>query len=295
MDGLKPIVLDLITRDAIQESYIITQNLGLKTLRGQAFGGIDMMIPEGKVIALCGEHGTGKTSLLLTLSGRMAFNEGVLKVSGFTLPKERNRMRKIAGLGFFARINEVQSSLSMLAITSAELELYGRRGGSKQASEYLRVWALGELSAKRAEELSAEENVRFGIALGMVCRPKILMIDDIETNLTQHQGRKLMHFLKLLTVQGDLTILVACTEYEIARGADAVVLLSPGARMQRDTVEKRVVLHEQSSHMGSPTGTKAPAIVGGKQGFYEDAHDDLDESAGDRASAEVAHIKQGGA
>lgn len=226
------------TTDTVRP-IVTARNLGLRNARIVAYTGVDFTITPGEVTALCGENGTGKSEILLTIAGRMASTSGTLVVDGFNLPKQRAKVRRIAGLGFFDGLNDVQPALSVQTITAAELELCGRKSNRKVTLEYLRTWGFEEFAKQKAENLSAEERVRFGIILGMVDAPRILVIDDIESELTQHQGRKLMQYLKTLTNEG-LTVVVGCTEYEIARGADRVVTLSDDARAQQRKVEERI-------------------------------------------------------
>jgi ABC-type multidrug transport system ATPase subunit len=255
-------VFESIDRVKCEEPpIIIAEDLGLHSLQGHAYQHMNMTIPRGKVTALCGENGSGKTALLLTLTGRMVSNEGSLTIDGFTLPKQRNKMRHMAGIAFFERVNEVQPSLTVQALIAAELELYGMKSNHAHTVEYLNDWDLLDNAKTKAEKLTAEEHVRFGIALGMVSNPSLLAVDDIESALTQHQGRKLMHYLCTLAADG-LTVLVGCTEYEIARGADAMVLLSPDSVAQRDKVED--LIDKRCEHLlpGAPPIKEAPAIVG---------------------------------
>ncbi len=221
-----------------------------------------MDIPRAKATAICGEDGSGKTSLLLTLAGRMASNEGSLSVDDLELPKARGKVQRLSGLGFFEHVNEVQPNLSIQALVAAELGLYGLRSNKEDAQGYLDRWGLLDKASTRAGELTAEDRVRFGIALGMVSEPEMLAVDDIEQRLTHHQSRKLMQYLCNLARDG-LTVLVACTEYEIARGADAVVLLSEAVVADRSRVEGILDERRSQSYFSVSAIKDAPPVVGG--------------------------------
>lgn len=253
---------------AVEEASIIARasGIGVRGIKGYVFKDVSFDIPRGRVTALCGENGSGKTELLLVLAGRMPITTGTLTVDGFTLPRQHNKMRREAGLGFFTNVNEVRPSLRVRALVAAELELYGRKSNKHSTADYIHVWGMDDIADERAENLTAEQRVMFGIALGMVSEPKILVVDDIESDLTQHQGRKMMSYLCRLTQGRDLTVVVGCTEYEIARGADAVVLMTENAAAQREKVEADIAEHVSIMLLTSQAEVQPPQVVGCTQG-----------------------------
>jgi len=265
LDGDEPAVSVGAHRPAAygNDDVIMTaRDISMRGLTGRIYSGVSMRVPRGKVTALCGENNSGKTELLLTLAGRMLTMGGTLVVDGYELPRQRRKMRREAGLGFFENVNDVQPSLKVNTLVAAELELYGRKSNKRATAAYIHDWGLDEIANLRAEVLSAEQTVLLGIALGMVPNPAILCVDDIETDLTTHQGRKLMAYLRRLASERDMTVLVGCTEYEIARGADAVVLLTSDAAAQRDKVESDIVARSISNIAGVRAGSEPPVIVG---------------------------------
>ncbi|MEG2983022.1 MAG: ABC transporter ATP-binding protein, partial [Raoultibacter sp.] len=72
--------------------------LGLKTLGGYAYRNVAISLDAGQIYAVRGHNGSGKTALLLTCAGRMAFSEGSLRVGTSQLPKKRNEVQKTVGL-----------------------------------------------------------------------------------------------------------------------------------------------------------------------------------------------------
>lgn len=96
------------------------EGLGLATaddrgpLRAPVYSDVSFMLPRGGALIVRGERGAGKTSLLLTIAGRMAPAQGRLKVCGYVLPDEAVRVRPLVGIvrctapeGALAQLEEV--------------------------------------------------------------------------------------------------------------------------------------------------------------------------------------------
>lgn len=210
---------------AAAEPFIVAEGLGLRSPLGKPFDDVNLQIPLGSFVAVTGEHGAGKTPLILTLAGRMKFNRGSLTVGGHKLPRGGGKVRRMAGLGLFSGLNELETNLKVRSVMAAELELFKKRHRKDDVQAYLDSWDLGHTFNMRVRELSEPEMVRLGIALGMASDPKILAVDDVEHSLNHEQTRKLVSILENLAHTRNMIVLVALTEPSFAEGADQVVPL----------------------------------------------------------------------
>ena len=80
---------------------------------GTTFNDVNIDLEAGDWLVVHGPDGSGKTSLLLALSGRMAFDEGLLRVDGHLLPQESSKVRRTVALGEFAGINDLEDNLTV--------------------------------------------------------------------------------------------------------------------------------------------------------------------------------------
>lgn len=208
-----------------EKPFIIAKDLGLKSPMGTPFTGVNVEVPLGTFLAVTGEHGAGKTPLVLTLAGRMRFNRGSLTIDGHALPKGGHKVRRLAGLGLFHGLNDVETNLHVRAVTAAELELFKKPHRKADVRAYLDSWGLGHLCDMRVRELSEPELVRFGIALGMANDPKILVVDDVEHSLSHTQTRELLGLLRNLAHDRNMIVAVALTEPSFAADADQAIAL----------------------------------------------------------------------
>ncbi len=210
---------------AAAEPFIVAEGLGLRSPLGKPFSDVNLRVPLGSFVAVTGEHGAGKTPLILTLAGRMKFNRGSLTVGGYKLPHGGGKVRRMAGLGLFSGLNDLETNLKVRSVTAAELELFKKRHRKDDVQAYLDAWSLGHTFNMRVRELSEPEVVRLGIALGMASGPKILVVDDVEHSLNHDQTRELVGILEELAHTRNMIVIVALTEPSFAEGADQIVSL----------------------------------------------------------------------
>ena len=216
----------------VGETFISARGLTQKTPMRTTYQNVDLDIKRGSLTSIVAEDRRGKTELLLTLAGHMRNTSGKLSVAGLELPKNEAAIRRIAGMGFFEEVNEVQPLLSLRAVTSAELNLQDKPSGSKATLEYLEAWGFADRAKVKTETLDKYDRVCFGIALGLVGDPALLVVDDIEGDLTLAQGKGIMDMLRRVAHEHGVTVVVACTDYALGKVADVAIPISDAARGQ---------------------------------------------------------------
>lgn len=92
---------------------ISARGLSLQGPRGLIYHDVSLEVPTGEVTALVGAQGSGRTSILLTLAGRMAFSSGSLRVLNHDLPRGRRDVQRHAALAHFEGIDELDEGLTL--------------------------------------------------------------------------------------------------------------------------------------------------------------------------------------
>jgi len=222
--------------------YIEAHGLCLGNKIRTAYQDIDFCMEGGRAHAILAENRAGKTELLLTLAGHMLPTAGTCTVAGIDVRHLNNlyKLRKKTGMGFFENVNDVQKVLPVRTVTSAELGLYGRKSNKKATLAYLEEWGLADVADACIDDLDRRTYDRLGIALGMVGDPELLVVDDIETDLTEHQTVTLIELLKDLARTRGITVVCGMTDYDLARNFDDVACITDDARAQRDAVEGKL-------------------------------------------------------
>ena len=215
--------------------FIVARGLGCNSLRVKGYSQVSLDLAAGCAHAICAEDKQGKTELLLTLAGRMLPTEGRLRVEGQDVSGLRalNKVRKMSGLGFFAHVNDVEKVLRVRTVISAELGLAGKRSNRAATLAYLEQWGLADVADKAIEELPAAIYDLLGIALGMAADPKILVVDDIERDMTEHESICLAERLCEFAHERGVTVVCGVLDYDLAARFDNVACITDEARAQQ--------------------------------------------------------------
>jgi len=204
---------------AINEPILVARGLSLITRQGTVFEGVDLTLSAGEVCALLGAEGSGKTALLLTFAGRMKQTAGTLEVAGLTLPKQRYKAQRLVGMGFFAGLNEAQPSLTVEATVAAELHFSNRANDERSTAHYLHLWGLQAFAGTAVKDLTSEQRLRLGIALGMAGGQRVLVLDSIEDGLDNAQSTHALNYLKAVAIDTGIAVVFGCLEEQLAARA----------------------------------------------------------------------------
>uniref|UniRef100_A0AAU2JPN4 ATP-binding cassette domain-containing protein n=1 Tax=Streptomyces sp. NBC_00049 TaxID=2903617 RepID=A0AAU2JPN4_9ACTN len=226
--------------DSPHGAAVKAEHFGLKGPRGWAFRGIGVDAAPGSLIAVEGPSGSGRTCLLLALTGRMKATEGHAEVGGHRLPKRMTAVRQIAGLGPVTGVNELDQALTV-AEQLREGALLQRRyegpvrallrpRGERRAGSAARIDAalaavgldLGMLPKgprTSVRDLERLEAVRLSVAIALMGSPRLLALDDLDLKLSDAERADVWDLLRSIAAAGT-TVLAVCSEAP----ADAVVL-----------------------------------------------------------------------
>ncbi|MGN0261985.1 MAG: ATP-binding cassette domain-containing protein [Eggerthellaceae bacterium] len=206
-------------------TFIQARGLSLETPLGVPFRDLDLSIPPGSYVAVTGDHGSGKTPLLLTLAGRMKPTSGTLFVGGYQIPREHRKVARNAGMALFAGLNDIEWNLDCRLIMKSELELWGKPHRNSDVDAYMESWELGHITDTKVKKLTQVDYDRFGIALAMVNDPDMLVVDDIERQLRAEDTHRIADELRALAHEKGKTVIVAVTEPASAGDSDFTIEL----------------------------------------------------------------------
>ncbi|WP_197042705.1 ATP-binding cassette domain-containing protein [Microbispora rosea] len=207
------------------------RELGVRGGHGWVYRHVSLHAAPGTLTVVTGEAGSGRTSLLLTLAGRMKPAEGTLTVGGLATPRG---IRRIAALGLFTEVNAFDDALTVREHLQERLRPHGflwrRRHPDAARSALAHAGfdpdALAQGDRTLARELTRDQAVRLGVALALLDQPGLLLVDDAGTGIPADRRRELWDVLRGLADQG-LTVVAACTDAEEATGAATALLPLP--------------------------------------------------------------------
>ncbi|MFU0520406.1 ATP-binding cassette domain-containing protein [Gardnerella vaginalis] len=225
-----------------EQTLIEAKELGLKRFRKSPFWDVSLKVTPHQIVAISGEHGSGKSALLLALSGYMKFTNGTLTIADATLPNDFKESRKYVGLGLFNGINEFYKTQTIEEVLMSELKLASasplfreqyknnvknREALHQYAYNVLAYWKVLSPRETAIGDLTPYERMRLGIALALLKKPWILFVDGVETELTSEQSECLLSDIHEYVSKNYCSCLVGVLQSELEKQADQVLRLMP--------------------------------------------------------------------
>ncbi|MGJ7543942.1 ABC transporter ATP-binding protein [Variovorax sp. LT1R16] len=205
---------------------------GLAKRYGDAtvFAEVSLTVAAGEFIAIVGESGVGKSTLLNCMAGLDTWDAGRIVHDGTdigALDAEACAIWRRSQVGFVFQAFHVLPHLDVAQNVGLPLMLLGRRDDARVAG-MLEVVGLAGLGARLPQQLSGGQLQRVAIARALVHRPALLLADEPTGNLDPTTAAKVMDVLLAQTREhGASLVLVTHSEAAAAR-ADRVLHLTAG-------------------------------------------------------------------
>ncbi|HUI69363.1 MAG TPA: sugar ABC transporter ATP-binding protein [Spirochaetia bacterium] len=254
---------------AILETRAIT-----KTFPGvKALDRVDFSVDAGSVHALVGENGAGKTTLMLSLGGVYKPDSGEIILEGvpvtFSSPHEANR----------AGISVVYQDLSLVPNLSVAENIFARRqpvrGANlidwdklyRETTELLTLFGSEQIDPRtQVRELSIAKRQVVEILKAMSVHPKILILDEPTSSLTEVEARELFENIRKLKERQIAVIYISHHLPEIFEVADVVTILRDGRKVcdarvcdiDEDFLITNMVGRKIGNMYGEPPARRAP-------------------------------------
>jgi putative ABC transport system ATP-binding protein len=202
---------------------------GLAKRYGDAtvFNGVDLQVAPGEFVAILGESGVGKSTLLNCIAGLDTVDSGSVHIAGTpitTLNEAQQALFRRAHLGFVFQAFHVLPHLSVAHNVGLPLLLQGRPDEARVDS-LLGAVGLQGLGPRLPQTLSGGQLQRVALARALVHRPQLILADEPTGNLDPATADKMMDLLATqVREQGAACVLVTHSRSAAAR-ADRVLTL----------------------------------------------------------------------
>ena len=163
---------------------------------GPVLNDVSVAVEAGDWLVVHGPSGAGKTALLLTFAGRMAFDTGRLRVNGHLLPQEASRVRHSVALAELAGLNDLEDNLTVEQHIAERLSIrsFGLWVSRSRVAPILADLNQALRSAHDAAGIPFEpvdgstlvsslprlERKLFGVVLALTDHPRIVIVDDAD-------------------------------------------------------------------------------------------------------------------
>lgn len=197
--------------------------------KSEILNDINLDVEEGKVLALIGPTGSGKTSLLRLIDtldqptrGSIFFHgEDICRFSS----KEKLLVRRRMAMVFQ---KPVMFSRSVYENVAYGLKVRGKRSSRDDVLNTIEEVGLSEYESRSAATLSGGEMQRIALARAMVIKPEVLLLDEPTANLDPRSAYAIDDLIGRLAQSGTTVIIASHNMAECRRLANKVVVLVKG-------------------------------------------------------------------
>ncbi|MFD9870495.1 ATP-binding cassette domain-containing protein [Streptomyces niveus] len=212
---------------------VVAEGFGLKGPRGWVFRDVGVDLPPGGILAIEGPSGSGRTCLLLALTGRMRPTAGFAEIGGLRVPRAMAAVRRISALGPVTGVSELDPALTVgehlgerVLLRRHHTSLGGAlrdlvRPRAERAAEKRRrtddaltaagldLAVLPKGGRTSVRDLERLEALRLSVALALVGRPRLLAVDDLDLGLSDAERAVAWDLLRSVAADGT-TVVAVC-------------------------------------------------------------------------------------
>ena len=204
----------------------------------RALNGVDLDVPEGKVVGLIGPNGAGKSTLMECISGFRRVTEGTITFRGDDLLPRATHERAELGIGRTLQNVRLFPYLSVVDNVRVALHRHklNRRAARARAAELVSLLGLGAFAEKFAAELSYGTLRLLELGCMLALEPQLLLLDEPASGISQAETEALGPLLLDIKAQTGATILIIEHDMPlISRVSDRIYCLDAGTNLSSGT------------------------------------------------------------
>jgi lipoprotein-releasing system ATP-binding protein len=195
--------------------------------------GLDLEVAAGEEIAIVGQSGVGKSTLLHVLGSLEAPNVGKVYFEDqdlFALDEKRLAEFRNHKLGFVFQFHYLLGDFTALenVMMPALIARLADQEASRRAAEVLELVGLGGKFHRRPAELSGGEQQRVAVARAVVMHPRLVLADEPTGNLDPHTADEVHELFHQLNRSLGLTLVVATHNERLSNSMGRTLRLRDG-------------------------------------------------------------------
>lgn len=229
-------------------SMIITNPMGFMNMRSsQVLKKISISAPKGKIYALLGASGCGKTTLLKCILGQLQPKSGYIKIFG---QKPGSRLCPVPGpgVGYMPQELALFPELTVQETLRYFGQLYKMPTEKIQSRiEYIVDFLGLPGSNRRVKQLSGGQQRRVSLACALIHQPALMILDEPTVGVDPLLRVTIWKHLEELCIRDGLTVILTTHYIEEARAAETIGLMRNGQLLVQANPEVLLVQHNLST------------------------------------------------
>ena len=232
------------------------QNLSVHFSEFRAVSDVSLHVAYGEVLTLLGPNGAGKTTLVETLLGFRSPTSGSVRLHG--LDPVRDHTEMVARTGALLQRGGVWFPMTPRQVLDLTATYYP---SARSTAELLSLLDLESCSATGWRRLSGGQQQRTLLALALLGRPKVLILDE-PTTAVDPEGRQVIRDIIQSERERGCALLITTHELnEAERMSDRLVLLNNGSVLASGTLEELSGEPEMILEVSSPVDPHSLATL----------------------------------
>ena len=211
--------------------YILQTNNLTKTIGGKDLvKNVNLHIKKGEIYGFLGPNGAGKTTVMKMITNLWKPTDGNIEIFGETLtPQSYEVLKRMGSIIEFPTLYNHMTGYENLRL-HCEYMGYYKHGSIENALDML---DLTDAAQKPVENYSLGMKERLGIARAILCKPKLLILDEPTNGLDPAGMKQIRDLLKMLCEEYGITIMVSSHILsEIESIADTIGVINHGMMMK---------------------------------------------------------------
>jgi iron(III) transport system ATP-binding protein len=219
----------------------LTKRYPGRSVTANAVDGIDLEIPDGKLVTLLGPSGCGKTTTLRLIAGLERADQGVIEIGGQVVCDPANRIfvgphRRPIGIVFqsyaiWPHMTVIDNVMFPLRVNRPRPSKAAAREAAMQALDLV---GLADFAERPAPALSGGQQQRVALARALVREPKVLLLDEPLSNLDKGLRSRMRDEIRAVQQRlGITTVFVTHDQDEALAVYDDVVVMNGGHVIER--------------------------------------------------------------
>lgn len=190
--------------------------------------GVQLELRQGESIALIGNNGAGKSSLMKLIAGIVKPTTGTVNVKGITVngvPPER-----LSGTVSYVFQNPEEMFIEDSVRKEIAYYLKARKlaDADEKVEEMLKAFRLSDLAERDARLLSGGQQRRVSLAIGAAVRPAIMLLDEPTANLDISTKQEMVHVLDTLRSHVETVVIATHDMQLVSEWATRVIVMHQG-------------------------------------------------------------------
>jgi len=207
-----------------------------------ALKNIDLEVPDGQTLVICGPSGSGKSTLIRCINGLENYTSGQLDVLGMPVGDNTqvlDQVRKRVGM-VFQGFNLFPHLTILENCVLPQIRALGRdrAAATAEATEQLEKMHVAIHAQKFPDQISGGQQQRVALARALCLKPEIMLFDEPTSALDPEMISEVLDVMQDLA-RADMTIVCVTHEMGFARAvADRVILMAGGEIVEEGTPEQ---------------------------------------------------------